>query len=73
MALLRRELFVPSAGPFAARLGLLAATLAALAVALALTETVLAKMRLLRVPVFLAGAAALALLGLGSWLAGGGA
>jgi formate hydrogenlyase subunit 4 len=69
-ALLTVQLFAPAAGPFAARLGLLAASLAVLAVALATTETVLAKMRLLRVPVFLGGAGALALLGLASRLAG---
>jgi formate hydrogenlyase subunit 4 len=71
-ALLAAQLFAPSVGPFAARVGLLAGTLAAFAVALALTETALAKMRLLRVPVFLAGASGLALIGLGARLAGGG-
>jgi len=72
LALLGAELVAPSAGPFAARLALLVAALVALAVALAVTESVLAKMRLLRVPVFLAGAGALALIGLGSVLTGGG-
>jgi formate hydrogenlyase subunit 4 len=68
-ALLAVQLFAPADGPFAARLGLLAASLALLAVSLAVTETVLAKMRLLRVPVFLGGAAALAALGLAARLA----
>ena len=72
-ALLAAGLFAPVTGPFAARVGLLVATLAALAIGLAITETVLAKMRLLRVPVFLAGAGALALIGLGAWLGGGSA
>jgi formate hydrogenlyase subunit 4 len=72
LALLGAGLMAPSTGPFAARLALLVAVLGLLAVALALTESVLAKMRLLRVPVFLAGAGALALIGLGSLLVGGG-
>jgi formate hydrogenlyase subunit 4 len=72
-ALLAAALFAPATGAFALRVGLLLVTLAGLAVALAVTETVLAKMRLLRVPVFLAGAGALALIGLGTWLAGGSA
>lgn len=72
LALLGAGLMAPSTGPFAARLALLVAALVVLAVALAVTESVLAKMRLLRVPVFLAGAGALALIGFGSLLAGGG-
>jgi formate hydrogenlyase subunit 4 len=72
LAVLGIGLLAPSPGPFAVRLALLVAALVALAVALAVTESVLAKMRLLRVPVFLAGAGAFALIGLGSVLAGGG-
>jgi formate hydrogenlyase subunit 4 len=49
------------------------ATVALLCVGVAIIETVLAKMRILRVPVFLGGAAALCVIGLASWLAGGGA
>ncbi len=72
LALLGVGLLAPSTGPFAVRVALFAGALAALAVVLAVTESVLAKMRLLRVPVFLAGAGALALIGLGSLLVGGG-
>lgn len=70
VAMLAVELFAPSTGPFGVRVGLLVGALALLAVALAATETAVAKMRLLRVPVFLGGGAALALLGLASRLAG---
>ena len=42
-----------------------------LCLGLAVTETAQAKMRILRVPALLAGASLLALVGLGSWLAGG--
>lgn len=72
-ALLTAGLFAPSTAPFAVRVALLLVALVVLAAALAVTETVLAKMRLLRVPALLAGAGALALIGLGGWLAGGGA
>jgi formate hydrogenlyase subunit 4 len=72
LALLGAGLVAPGTGPFALRLALLAAALVVLAAALAVTESVLAKMRLLRVPVFLAGAGALALIGLGSLLVGSG-
>jgi formate hydrogenlyase subunit 4 len=65
------ELFAPKDGAFAVRLAIFAAAAAALVVALALTETAFAKMRILRVPLFLAGGGALCLVGLGSWVAGG--
>lgn len=71
--LLAAGLFAPAAGPFSVRVASLLAVSIVLAAALAVTETVLAKMRLLRVPLFLAAAGALALVGLGAWLAGGGA
>jgi formate hydrogenlyase subunit 4 len=70
MGVLAAELFLPAGGSFAARLGELAAALAALVATLALTETVLAKMRILRVPVFLGGAVALCAIGLVSRLSG---
>jgi formate hydrogenlyase subunit 4 len=73
MLVLGIELFMPKAGSFAARLGIFAGAVLLLCVALALTETAFAKMRILRVPLFLAGGGALCLVGLGSWLAGGGA
>lgn len=69
--LLAAELFGPKDGPFAVRLAIVAATMLALGVALALTETTLAKMRVLQVPLFLGGGAALCLAGLGSALVGG--
>jgi formate hydrogenlyase subunit 4 len=64
------ELFLPHWGGFAARLGLLAAGVAALCGALAIIETAQAKMRILRVPALLALGGAIALVGAGSWLAG---
>lgn len=73
MGLLAAQLFLPAFGPFAVRVAVLAVALAALCAVLALTETTLAKMRILRVPTFLGGAAALCLIGLASWLAGGAA
>jgi formate hydrogenlyase subunit 4 len=72
MLLLGAGLFGPTAGPFGVRLAIEAATIAALCGAVAICETGLAKMRVLRVPLFLAGGMALCLAGLGSWLAGGG-
>jgi Formate hydrogenlyase subunit 4 len=71
MLLLAGELFGPKAGGFALRIVILAATILGLSVGIALTETSLAKMRILRVPLFLAGGATLCLAGLASWLAGG--
>jgi formate hydrogenlyase subunit 4 len=65
-------LFLPHPASFAGALGALALGLAALVVALALAETWQAKMRLLRVPPLLLGGAAVALLGVVSWFAGGG-
>jgi formate hydrogenlyase subunit 4 len=71
MAVLAAELFLPSGGPFVARLGALVVALLALVAALASVETAFAKMRVLRVPVFLGAGAALCLIGLASWLVGG--
>jgi formate hydrogenlyase subunit 4 len=73
MFVLGIELFGPKAGSFAARLAILAVAALVLCVALALTETAFAKMRILRVPLFLAGGGALCLVGLASWVAGSGA
>jgi formate hydrogenlyase subunit 4 len=73
MMILAAGLFLPSDGAFVVRLAITAVAVAALCVGVAVTETALAKMRILRVPVFLGGASALCLIGLGSWLAGGGA
>jgi formate hydrogenlyase subunit 4 len=72
MMLLAAGLFLPTGGPFGVRLAVAGATVAALCVAVALTETALAKMRILRVPVFLGGAGALCLVGLSTWLLGAG-
>jgi formate hydrogenlyase subunit 4 len=67
------ELFVPTPGPFAARIAILAGAALVLCVVLAVTETTFAKMRILRVPLFLTGGGALCLIGLASWLGRGGA
>jgi formate hydrogenlyase subunit 4 len=71
MLLLAAELFLPAGGGFGPRLAITTAGVAALCVAVALTETTLAKMRILRVPLFLGGAGALALVGLAARLLGG--
>ena len=70
--LLGTELFVPRVQPLAAGLAVTAAVVALLCVAVAVTETVLAKMRILRVPTQLLGGAALCLVGLVTRLAQGG-
>jgi len=64
------SLFLPHGGGFAASLGLLALELAALCGALALVETTQAKMRILRVPALLGVGATIALVGVGTWIAG---
>ncbi|HYM28980.1 MAG TPA: NADH-quinone oxidoreductase subunit H [Steroidobacteraceae bacterium] len=66
------ELVIPHPGPFGAQVAALVGGVLLLCVALAACETVQAKMRVLRVPVLLASGAALCLLGLASWFAGGG-
>jgi formate hydrogenlyase subunit 4 len=71
MTLLAVELFLPKPGSFGLRLAALAGAVLAVCVALAVTETSLAKMRILRVPLFLGGGAALCAIGLASWLAKG--
>lgn len=73
MAMLAAALFAPAAGSFAARLGELAAVLLLLGVGLAFTETAVAKMRILRIPLLLGGGAVICLIGLASHLIGGGA
>jgi formate hydrogenlyase subunit 4 len=72
MLVLATDLFVPHPGPFGAQLAVLAASLPAWCVVLAVIETTQAKMRILRVPVYLGAGAAICLLGLTSWFAGGG-
>jgi formate hydrogenlyase subunit 4 len=57
-------LFGPAAGRFALDLAIAAAVVAGLCAVVAITETALAKMRVLRVPLFLAGGAALCVAGL---------
>jgi formate hydrogenlyase subunit 4 len=73
MLVLATELFVPHPGPFAAQLAILVASLPVWCLLLAVTETTQAKLRILRVPVFLGAGAAICLLGMASWFAGGGA
>jgi formate hydrogenlyase subunit 4 len=70
LLILAATLFGPSGGPFGERVAILAATLVVLCIALALVETSLAKMRVLRVPLFLTAGAALCLAGLGASLLG---
>jgi formate hydrogenlyase subunit 4 len=70
---LAAELFVPHPDSFAARLAVLAAAVPALCLVLALVESTQAKMRILRVPLFLGAGGAICMLGLTAWLAGGGA
>lgn len=72
MLVLVSELTLPHSGPFVAQVGELAGGVLLLSVALAACETVQAKMRVLRVPLLLGSGAALSLLGLASWFAGGG-
>jgi len=62
--LLGVALFAPAAGSVLAGLAIAAGAVALLCAALALTETALAKMRILRVPLFLGGGAALCVAGL---------
>ncbi len=58
MLVLATELFVPHPGPFGAQLAVLAASLPIWCVVLAVIETTQAKMRILRVPLFLGAGAA---------------
>jgi formate hydrogenlyase subunit 4 len=71
MLVLATELFVPHPGPFAARLAVLALSLPLWCALLAAVETTQAKMRVLRVPLFLGAGGVVCLLGLASWFAGG--
>ena len=70
---LATELFIPHPGPFLARLAVLLLSLPVWCVLLAWVETTQAKMRVLRVPLFLGAGGVVCLLGLVSWFAGGGA
>ena len=69
---LAAQLFLPHPRGFAGAVAALAAGLVALCAALAVTETFQAKMRMLRVPSLLALGSLVALVGVGSWIAGGG-
>ncbi len=69
---LATELFLPHPGPFAVRLAVLAVSLPVWCALLAILETTQAKMRILRVPLFLGAGGAVCLLGLASWFGGGG-
>ena len=72
MLVLATELFLPHPGPFALRLAVLAVSLPVWCALLAILETTQAKMRILRVPLFLGAGGAVCLLGLASWFGGGG-
>ncbi len=65
---LAAQVFLPHPPGVWAQLAVLPLVLAALCGSLALTETLLAKMRILIVPRLLAGGAAVALLGIAAWL-----
>jgi formate hydrogenlyase subunit 4 len=71
LAVLAAELFLPHVGAYGWRLIALALGVVLVCLVLALTETWLAKLRILRVPRFLAAAAALCVVGLVSWFVGG--
>ncbi len=71
MLTLAAELFLPHPRGFAGALAALAASLLVLCVGLAITETAQAKLRILRVPSLLAVGSIVALVGVGSWIAGG--
>ena len=69
---LATDLFIPHPGPFVAQVAVLAGSLPVWCALLALCETTQAKMRILRVPLFLGAGGAVCVLGLASWFAGGG-
>ena len=72
MLVLATELFVPQPEPFMALLAVLVVSLPVWCGLLAVVETTQAKMRVLRVPLFLGAGGLVCLLGLASWFAGGG-
>jgi formate hydrogenlyase subunit 4 len=72
MLVLATELFIPHPGPFFARLAVLVGSLPVWCLLLAVCETTQAKMRILRVPLFVGAGGAVCFLGLASWFAGGG-
>ncbi len=65
--ILGAELFLPHAGPAPVRLLEVGGWVVVALAGLAITETLVAKMRLLRVPVFLGTGAGIAILGVVSW------
>jgi len=69
--LLATQLFMPHPRGFGAALAALAGGCVVLCVALAVTETLQAKMRILRVPALLGLGSLVALVGVGAWIAGG--
>jgi formate hydrogenlyase subunit 4 len=69
---LAASLFVPLPSTAPANVLALAAVVTALCAGVALVETSLAKMRILRVPVLLGVGVAVCMIGLASWIAGGG-
>lgn len=71
MTLLAAALFAPATGSFAARLGELVLVIVLLGAGLAVTETAVAKMRILRIPLLLGGGAVICMIGLTSHLIGG--
>jgi formate hydrogenlyase subunit 4 len=72
IVMLATQLFLPHPAGFAGGLAALAAGLLILCAGLAAIETTQAKMRILRVPSLLALGSLVALVGVGSWVAGGG-
>jgi formate hydrogenlyase subunit 4 len=71
MLTLAAALFLPHPRGFAGGVASLAVSLLVLSVGLAITETAQAKMRILRVPSLLSFGSVVALVGIGTWIAGG--
>lgn len=70
MLALGAQLFLPHPAAFAGALGAFAGMLALQCLGLAMIETAQAKMRILRVPALLALGCTIALVGVGTWIAG---
>jgi formate hydrogenlyase subunit 4 len=71
MLTLAAALFLPHPRGFAGGVAALGVSLLVLCVGLAITETAQAKMRILRVPSLLSFGSVVALVGIGTWIAGG--
>lgn len=72
MAALGAALFAPAPEPFPARVAAFVGAILVLSILVAMTETVVAKMRILRIPLLLGAGAAICLIGLASRMMGAG-